>query len=302
MKVLISDKISESSLQLLKDGNIQFDYLPEITPQELLLTIKNYEALIVRSRTKVSREIINAGNNLKVMGRVGSGVDNIDLEAAKEKKIVVVNAPDANSQAVAELVLGLMLSLLRKIPSADFSMKKGLWLKKELAGRELAGKTVGIVGYGHIGKKLEKIVTAFGAKVLIHSRSFQTSSLEELFEKSDIITLHLALTKETKNLINKELLEKMKLTAYLINAARAAIIDEDDLFEILTKKKIAGCALDVFWQEPLDPESRWRKLDNIILMPHLGASTREALIKGSLTVVKDIVRVLKGEKPENIVV
>lgn len=299
MKVLISDKIDESSLQLFKDNNIIFDYQPEITPQELLLAIKSYNALIVRSRTKVTKEVIKDSDNLRIIGRVGSGVDNIDVEAAKEKKIVVVNAPDANSQAVAELVLGLMLSLLRKIPQADASMKKGLWLKKELGGKELAGKTVGIVGYGHIGKKIEKLLIAFGAKVQIFSRSFKTTSLEELFEKSDIITLHLALTSETKGLIGNSLLERMKPTAYLINAARGEIIDEDDLFPVLAKKKIAGCALDIFWQEPLPSDSRWRKLDNLILTPHLGASTKEALKKGSLTVVADVVRVLTGGKPEN---
>lgn len=299
MKVLISDKINEFVFTSFQLKNIDYDYLPEITPQDLLLKIKDYQALIVRSRTKVTKEIISAGQNLKIIGRVGSGVDNIDTEAAKSRKIIVVNAPDANSQAVAELTIGLILSLLRHIPKAVTSMKNGLWLKKELGGSELSGKTVGIVGYGHVGKKIESIMRAFGAHPLIYSRSFQTSTLDHLFEVSDFVTLHLTLSPKTKGLVDGKLLGMMKPTAYLINASRGEIIDEEALYDILDNDKIAGCALDVFWQEPLPVDSRWRKLDNVILTPHIGASTKEALKKGTETVIQDIITVLKGGKAKN---
>jgi len=298
MKVLISDKISESSFSFLKENNIDFDYRPEISPPELLSVITNYQALVVRSRTKVSKEVIAAGEKLKVIGRVGSGVDNIDIGAAAKRLIIVVNAPDANSQAVAELTLGLMLALLRKLPQAFSSMKDGLWLKKELVGNELAEKTVGIIGYGRIGQKVERLVSSFGAYILVNSRSYQTVSLSELFEKSDIVSLHLALTPETKGFIGKQLLDILKPTAYFINASRGEIVDEEALYAILSQKKIAGAALDVFWQEPLGFDSPWRKLDNVILTPHIGASTQEALRRASLTVMGDIVRVLKGQKPK----
>ncbi len=301
MKVLISDKISESVLSIFQLKNIEYDYLPEITPADLLLKIKDYQALIVRSRTKVTKEIIDTGQNLKIIGRVGTGVDNIDVAICKQRKIPVVNAPDANSQAVAELTIGLMLSLLRHIPKAVNSMKEGLWLKKELGGSELAGKTVGIIGYGHIGKKIELLVKAFGAHPLIYSRSFQTSTLDHLFEVSDFVTLHLTLTPKTKGLVDSKLLGMMKPTAYLINVSRGEIIDEEALYDIFDKDKIAGAALDVFWQEPLPVDSLWRKLDNVILTPHLGASTKEALKKGTETVVGDVITVLKGGKAINLV-
>lgn len=299
MKILISDKITESALSLLKDSKIDFDYQPEISPAELTAAIPLYNVLIVRSRTKVVKEIIDRGKNLKIIGRVGSGVDNIDMEEARKRKIVVVNAPAANAQAVAELTLGLMLTLLRKLNRAFSSMKEGLWLKKELGGSELCGKIVGIVGFGHIGKKVARLVSAFGADVLAYSRSHQTCTKEELFSQSDIITFHLALNDKTKGFIDKELISLMKPTAFLINASRGEIIDEEALYQMLAEKKIAGAALDVFGQEPLPADSRFRKLDNVIATPHIGASTKEALVRASMTVINDVIKVLKGEKPEN---
>ena len=299
MKILICDKISEAAISLLKENNIDFDYNPEISAEELLKVIPNYQALVVRSRTKVTRDIVLAGKNLQIIGRVGTGVDNIDVATAKQHNILVVNAPDANSQAVVELTLGLILSLLRHIPKAVSSMKEGLWLKKELSGTELSGKTVGIVGYGHIGKKMELLARAFGARPLIFSRSFKTTTLEELFAKSDIITLHISATPETKKLVNENLLSLMKPTAYLINTSRGEIIDEEALYNALKDKKIAGAALDVYSQEPLPIDSKWRKLDNVILTSHIGAATKEALTRASITVIRDIIKVLNGKEAEN---
>jgi len=301
MKILISDKINETSLIKLKENGIGYDYLPEITPQELIVSIQVYNGLIVRSRTKVTKEVIRKGNNLKVIGRVGSGVDNIDIMEAKKKNILVVNSPGANSQAVSELTVALILSFLRKLDKAYPSMKNGLWLKKELTGSELCGKTVGIIGYGNIGKKVEKILKAFGAEVLIYSRSYKTKELQEIFQISDIITIHLPLNKDTKGFISDEKLAGMKKTAFLVNTSRGEIIDENALLEMVSEGKIAGCALDVYSKEPLPIESPWRKLENVILTPHIGASTREALRKGSTTVIEDIVSILKGKQPKNLI-
>ncbi len=245
------------------------------------------------------RQIILAGKNLKIIGRVGSGVDNIDVEVCQKKKIIVVNAPDANSQAVAELTIGLMISLLRNIPRADQSMKQGLWLKKELKGSELSGKTVGIVGYGHIGKRIEKLVKVFGAKVLFFSRRRKNTTLRKLFQEADIITLHVSLTPQTKGMVDGKLFAIMKPTAFLINTSRGDVVCEKALLKVLVEKKISGVALDVYSEEPLPVNSPLRKLENVILTPHLGASTKEALERGTKVVIEDVIRALKGKKVEN---
>lgn len=302
MSILIADKIAATALEYLKKSNIEFSCHLEITPSELLSIISKYQALIVRSRTKVTREVIANVYKLKVVARAGTGVDNIDLTACRDKKIIVVNSPGANSQAVAEHTVGLMLALLRNYPRTFSSMEEGLWLKKKLTGEELGGKVVGIVGYGNVGKKIHQLVEAFGAKVLIYSRSYHTATFKEVFKKSDIITLHLTLTDKTEGCISSDLLSLVKPTAFLINTSRAKIIDEEALYRVLADKKIAGAALDVFWQEPLEKDSKWRQLDNVILTPHIAASTSQALKRASLSVVKDVTRVLKGKKPKNRVV
>lgn len=299
MRILISDKISDSAVSLLQQNGLAVDYQPEITPSDLLGLIKEYDGLIVRSRSKVVSDVIGKGVKLKMIGRVGSGVDNIDVISAKNRGIIVVNAPDANSQAVAEHTVGLMLSLLRKYPQAFASMKEGLWIKKELTGRELSGKTVGILGFGHIGKKVAKIMEAFGTKVFIFSRSHKTVEQNDLFSRSDIITVHLALNKETRGCITKHELSLMKPTAFLVNASRGEVIVEEDLLGVLSQNLIAGAALDVYWQEPLPADSPWRKLSNVILTPHIGASTKEALVRGSLCVAEDFIRYYKKEIPVN---
>ncbi len=302
MKVLISDKIDDSSISALSENNISYDYQPEITPVDLATTISDYEALMVRSRTKVTKDIIEKGMKLQVIGRVGSGVDNIDMVEAGKRKIIVVNASDANSQAVAEHTVGLMLAVLRQYPKAFSSMREGLWLKKELSGGEISGKTVGILGYGNIGKKVEQIVIAFGANVIIHSRHHKTVEYKELFAKSDILTIHLALNRETRGCVTKWLLDLMKPSAILINTSRGEIIDEEALYERLVAKKIKGAALDVYSTEPPPIDSKLRSLENLVLTPHIGASTKEALVKASFTVIQDLIRFVKGEKLENQVV
>lgn len=293
LNILIADKIDKSVIDQIKNQNkFSFSYQPEITPQELIKIISDYEGLIVRSRTKVTSEVIDQGHNLKVIARVGSGLDNIDILEAKKRKISIVNSPESNSEAVTELTLGLVLSLLRKLPLAYSSMNQGLWIKKELKGGEIEGKKVGIIGYGHIGKRVAKIFTAFGAKVDYYSRRQKTNSLKYIFKNSDIITVHLPLNNNTKNLINLDLLSLMKPTGFFVNTSRGGVVEEKALFKILQEKKIMGAALDVFWQEPLPPESPWRKLPNVILTPHIAASTSEALKKGTKTVVDEIIKIL----------
>jgi len=296
LNILIADKIDKNVIDQIKNPKFSFNYQPEITPQDLLKIIPNYQGLIVRSRTKVTQEVIDKGHSLKVIGRVGSGLDNIDVAEAKKRKIVVINSPESNSEAVTELTLGLILSLIRKLPLAYSSMSQGLWLKKELKGEEIEGKKIGIVGYGHIGKRLAKILTAFGAKVDYFSRSEKTNSLKYIFKNSDIITVHLPLNNETKNLVNNKLLSLMKPTSFFVNTSRGGVVEEKTLFKMLEGKKIAGAAFDVFWQEPLPPGSPWRKLSNVILTPHIAASTSEALKKGTKIVVNNILKILDKKK------
>ena len=293
INILIADKVDKSVIDQIKNSKFFFDYKPEITPEELLKTISNYEALVVRSRTKVTKEVIDLGHNLKIIGRVGSGLDNIDLVETQKRKIKVINSPESNSEAVTELTIGLILSLLRKLSLAYPSMKDGLWIKKNLKGEEIEGKKIGVIGYGHIGKRITKILTAFGAKVEYYSRSKKTNSLKYIFKHCDIITVHLPLNNNTKNLINNDLLSLMKPTSFFINTSRGGVVEEKSLFKIIQEKKIAGVALDVFWQEPLPPVSPWRKLPNVILTPHIAASTGEALEKGTKTVIDEIIKILR---------
>ncbi len=291
-QVLIADKIDQKVLDSFKQKSISFDYQPVITPEDLLKIIPKYQGLMVRSRTKVTGEIIEAGKNLKVIGRVGSGLDNIDVNVAHKNKINVVNAPGANANAVAELTIASILSLLRPLEKGHSSMRTGLWLKKELKGGELRGKTVGIVGFGHIGKIVKRILDAFGVETLIFSRKKKTASLKKLFQNSDIVTIHLSLNPHTEKLINKKLFSLMKPSAYLVNFSRGKVIDEKDLYDILSAKKIKGAALDVYWQEPLENDSPWRKLDNVLLTPHIGASTEEALTLATKQVVEQVIKIL----------
>jgi D-3-phosphoglycerate dehydrogenase len=301
MKILIADPTDEAARKYIAEQHISVTYQPEISAEELLQQIPDYQSVMIRSRTKVTKEVIEAGKSLTIIGRIGSGYDNIDVASAKARGITVVNAPDANSVAVAELTMGLIFSLLRQIPRAINSMKEGKWLKDDLWGNELSGKTVGIVGYGYIGKHVSQYLQAFGAHVQIFSRHYQTITLEELFKTSDIITLHTSLNAETKGMINKELITSMKPIAYLLNVSRGPVIDEEAVFAALSEKKIAGAALDVFEKEPLPADSRWRALENVILTPHIGAASREALAKASMSVAKDIVTALQGGEPRFIV-
>lgn len=289
MKVLIADAINEDAIAKLSAAGFDVENSPVITTEELLSNIDEYEVLVVRSRTKVTRSVIDAGQKLKIIARVGVGTDSIDVEAANKKGIEVINAPGSNSQAVAELTLGLMISLLRKIPYADKTTKEGKWLKKDLKGGELHGKTVGIIGYGAIGKKVGALVTAFGATLMTHDRDDDEANVQKLFRESDIITVHTVLTDETRVMINKNNLALMKKTTLLINCARAEVINETDLYDALAHNQIAGAALDVFWEEPLPTDSKWTKLENVILTPHIGGQTREASYAAAMMIADKLI-------------
>src|SRR3989338_6638699 len=298
MKVLICDPADIDAIKYLKKNGLKVDFRPDISASNLLSEVNNYQALLVRSRTKVTKDVIDRGKLLKVIGRIGSGYDNIDIEACKTRKISVINSPDANSQAVAELTVSLIISILRKTELAYRSMREGKWLKNEIWGHELAGKTVGILGYGYVGKRVAKLLRVFDVKLLIYSKNFSTATLEEIFSMSDMVTIHLVLNKHTENLVGINLLNKMKKDAYLINLSRGKIIDEEALYKVISTGKIAGAALDVYRQEPLPVDSKWRKLNNVLLTPHIGAATHEALAKASMTLTEDIVRIYTCKKPK----
>ncbi len=285
MKVLVCDPVSSKCLDILQKAGLGVIYLPKITAEELLRQIPEYDAVIVRSRTKITAQVIEAGGMLRVIGRAGVGLDNIDTEAASKKGITVLNTPESSTNAVAELIVGFMLSLARKIPLGDRGIKEGRWLKSEMMGFELKGKTLGIVGLGRIGSRVGALAKAFGMKILVYdiihlpeqllkTLEAQLVDLDTLLSQSDFVTLHVPLTPETRHMINRERLVKMKKGAYLLNASRGEVVDEDALYSALKDGWLSGAALDVFEHEP--PTSDLVKLPNVICTPHIGAQTVEA--------------------------
>jgi len=298
-RILICDPIEENGIAKLRQADFEVDNKPTITPEELKETISNYDAIIVRSRTKVTKDIINAGNKLKIIGRAGAGLDNVDVQAAEKKGIKVLNTPEAPSLAVAELTVGLMLALARNIPLADKSMKEEKWLKKQLTGWELKDKTLGIIGLGNTGEKVARIAKAFGMKVLIHKRTPPSSKLlseleaefvpfDVLLQKSDIVTVHVPLTPQTLKMIGATELRKMKQGAVIINTSRGAIIDEKALLNALKSGKLGGAALDVFEYEP-PKDWALAKLPNVVCTPHIGAQTEESQRAATILLVEKII-------------
>ncbi|MDL1909173.1 hydroxyacid dehydrogenase [Chloroflexi bacterium CFX6] len=302
-KILITDGLDETGQSILR-VSAEVDDKSGISADDLLKAIPGYDALIVRGRTKVTASVVEAGSRLKAIGRAGVGVDNIDLEAAKKRNIAVVNAPVSTSIAVAELTFGLLLALAREIPRADAGMKQGRWLKKELEGVELNGRTLGVVGYGRIGMEVGKRASAFGMNVVaydplipedeIKKRGAEPVSLQDLYAWSDFISLHMPLTVDTRDMIGPLAFSQMKDGVRIVCAARGGIIDESALVEALNSGKVAGAALDVFGQEPpglTEAVSHPR----VIATPHIGAQTAEAQSRASEDIAKEVLSALRGE-------
>ena len=304
MKVLVAAPLHEKAIEVLKNAGFEIVYEEYPDEARLLELVGDVDARIVRSKPKVTRKVIEAAPKLKVIGRAGVGLDNIDLEAAKERGIKVVNSPGASSRSVAELAVGLMFAVARKIAFADRKMREGVWAKKQCMGIELEGKTVGVIGFGRIGYEVAKIAKALGMNVLLYDpypneeRAKEVGgkfvSLEELLKESDIVTLHVPLLDATRHLINEERLKLMKPTAILINAARGAVVDTEALVKALKDGWIAGAGLDVFEEEPLPADHPLTKLDNVVLTPHIGASTEEAQMRAGVQVAEQIIEILKG--------
>lgn len=302
--VLICDQVAPILNEILQKNGLKIAYEPEITPDQIKEKIGNYEIVIVRSRTKITKEMIEKANKCKIIARVGVGLDNIDVDAAKSKGIRVINAVEGAMNAVAELVLGLMLSLAREIPRADREIRNGNWLKKELMGSELSGKYLGIVGLGNIGKKLARHAKSLNMNIIGYdvipipddfSREvgLVKTDLDTLLSSVDYISFHVPFTPETHHLVNTQRLGKMKKTAYVINTSRGEIIDEEALYNALKEGKIAGAALDVFEKEPATG-NRLATLPNVICTPHIGAQTREAQALAANVIAEKIIMILRG--------
>lgn len=306
--VLICDAVDQAGIDLLSQI-ADVDIRLGLTPEELIDLIPGYEAVVVRSATKLTASVIEHGLNLKVIGRAGSGLDNIDVLAARQRGIEVVNSPGANAVAVAEHTMGLLLSLARRLPSADLSIKAGRWDKRNLLGTGLAGKTLGIVGFGRIGREVATRARAFGLKILVNQRrptpelglaaDIETVDLIELLQRSDFVSLHIPFTPETENMIGLEQFRLMKPTAFLINTARGGIVDEQALLQALEEETIAGAALDVFAQEPV-VDSLLARHGRVIATPHIAASTEDAQKVATLTVVEQIAEILQDIPVETI--
>jgi len=309
MKILITDKMANEAIQLLKDAGHDVTY-DEMDHDTLLAEISQYDALMVRSRTKATEEIVTAGadGKLKVIGRAGIGVDNIDIQKAADLGIKVVNSPTGATISVAELAIGHMLSLSRFLTKADVSMKQHEWIKKQLKGSELYGKTLGLIGCGNIGKKTAEYARAFEMTVIGYDPFISKEDLQkdgilkkdevvDIMKESDYISLHIPHIKQTHHIVNKEMLSKMKPTAFIINCARGGTIDEKALYDALKDKKIAGAALDVFEQEP-PKETPLAALDTVVMTPHIGASTKEGQIRAGTMCAEQIIKVLNGDDPD----
>ncbi|MFP4381400.1 MAG: phosphoglycerate dehydrogenase [Candidatus Sumerlaeia bacterium] len=304
-KILVSDSLAQEGLNILEDnGANEVVFKPDITPEDLVKEIGEYEALVIRSRTQVPEEVLEAGKKLKIVGRAGVGVDNVDIAAATERGIIVANAPEGNTMSTCEHAISLMMSLVRNIPEGDATMKAGKWDKKKLKGRELFGKTLGIIGLGKIGREVAQRMKAFGMVVwgadpFVSSETAEKigvalKSVDEIIEGADVITIHTPKTPETNNLINMDALKKMKKTAFLINCARGGIVNEEDLPKALEAGEIAGAAIDVYSTEPLADDHPLRQAPHLVLTPHLGASTAEAQEKVALQVAEQVVNCCKG--------
>ena len=302
--VLICDEVDPILNKILVDNGLKVSYEPTITAEQIQETIGQYNIVIVRSRTKLTKELIEKADNCKIIARVGVGLDNIDEEAAKTKNIRVINAVEGAMNAVAELVLGLMLSLARQTARGDREIRNGNWLKKELKGTELRGKYLGIIGLGNIGKRLGRLARALnmniiGYDVIPIDEEFSKevgllkADLNTLLQSSDYISIHVPLLDSTYHLLDAQKMSTMKKTAKIINTSRGGVVDEDALYDALKNGTLGGAALDVFEKEPAT-ENKLAELDNVILTPHIGAQTKEAQSLAANVIAEKIIQILRG--------
>jgi len=302
-KILVCDHLSQTALNILEEApDVEYNQHAGLSEDELVKEVTDYNAIIVRSATKISKKIIDNAENLKVIGRAGSGLENIDQNNAAKKGIRVINTPGSNAPAVAELTIGFMFNLARKISLANISMKDGRWAKSEINGIELAGKKLGIIGCGKIGKNVAHIASVLNMDLLIYNQStvdmesvkFEQVQLDRLLKESDFVTIHLPKDNKTKGLISKKELKKMKAGSFIINAARGGIIIEKDLLEALNKRVIAGAALDVFENEP-DFNQELVTHPNVIATPHIGAASIESQERVGVIIVDQILEYLRSK-------
>lgn len=310
-KVLISDNLSKEGQAVLQnDPEIELDAREKVSAEELLEIIPEYDALIIRSASKVTEAVLEAGKKLKVIGRAGVGIDNIDIPAATRRGVIVMNTPDANTISTAEHTFSMMMAVSRNIPQADASMKAGKWERKNFMGTEVYGKTLGVIGLGRIGTELAKRAQAFRMNVIAYDPflteekaeklNVKLASVDEILSNADYISVHTPKNKDTEGMINKDAFAKMKPTCRVINCARGGIINQDDLKEALREGKIAGAALDVYNEEP--PEDKdLANVPNLIMTPHLGASTEEAQINVGIIMAEQVMDALKGGLIRNAV-
>jgi D-3-phosphoglycerate dehydrogenase len=302
--VLICDEVDPILNKILQDNGLRVSYEPKITPEQIKERISNFDIIIVRSRTTITKEMIDKADKCKIIARVGVGLDNVDQDAAKARNIRVINAVEGAMNAVAELVLGLMLSLARQTARGDRSIRNGQWLKNELKGTELRGKYLGIIGLGNIGKRLGRLARALNMNIIGYDVipideefakevGLMKADLDTLLQSSDYISIHVPLLDSTYHLINAQKISTMKKTAKIINTSRGGVVDEDALYEALKNGLLGGAALDVFEKEPAIG-NKLAELDNVILTPHIGAQTKEAQSLAANIIGEKIVQILRG--------
>jgi D-3-phosphoglycerate dehydrogenase len=303
---LVCDHIDESGLNLMQKAGLSVDYRPKITPEELLGAIASYDAVVVRSRTKIRADVIQKATALKVIGRAGVGLDNVDVDAAKQRGIAVFNSPESLTNAVAELALCMMIAAARGVGMGHYNLKNGKWVKESLVGTELTGKTVGIVGFGRIGRRLAELLKPFNVKVLAHdvvqpdhlvleALGVSMVELDDLLGSADFVSLHLPGGPAMRGFIDSQRLAKMKRTATLVNTSRGEVIDEDALVNALKSGTIRSAALDVFAVEP-PVDKELLGLDNVVLTPHIGGQTVEAQASAAVIVAEKVIRHLSSLK------
>ena len=302
--VLICDEVDSVLNKILIDNGLKVSYEPDITPDQILECISQFSIVIVRSRTRITREMIARATHCKIIARVGVGLDNIDQDAAKEKNIRVINAVEGAINAVAEMILGMMLSLARHTARADRSIRNDQWIKKELKGTELRGKYLGIIGLGNIGKRLGRIARALNMNIIgydvvpidddfVKDVGLIKADLDTLLKSSDYVSLHVPLLDSTYHMIDAQKISLMKDTAILLNASRGGVVDEDALYDALVNGGLGGAGLDVFEKEPAIG-NQFTKLDNVIMTPHIGAQTKEAQLLAANVIGEKIIQILRG--------